>query len=99
MFAELARVVRPGGLVFVFEHNPWNPVTRAIVRDCPLDRDAVLLTAPETRGLLSRAGLEVVEQRYYLFFPRSLGFLRRFEPWLAWLPLGGQYYVAARKPR
>lgn len=99
MVAELARVVRPGGLLFVFEHNPYNPLTRKIVRDCPFDRDAVLLAPRETRGLLRGAGLEVAEQRYYLFFPKMLGFLRRLEPWLGWLPLGGQYYVAARKPR
>ena len=99
MVAELARVVRPGGLLFVFEHNPYNPVTRKIVRDCPLDRDAVLLAPRETRDLLRGADLEVIEQRYYLFFPKLLGFLRRIEPWLGWLPLGGQYYVVARKPR
>jgi SAM-dependent methyltransferase len=96
--AELVRVVRPGGLLFVFEHNPWNPLTRRVVDRCPFDRDAILLTAGETRGLLEGAGLKVAEQRYYLFFPRVLGCLRRLEPWLGWLPLGAQYYVAARKP-
>ena len=35
------------GLVFVFEHNPYNPVTRRIVSNCPYDEDAVLLR-PET---------------------------------------------------
>ncbi|NDD29130.1 MAG: class I SAM-dependent methyltransferase [Proteobacteria bacterium] len=97
--AELARVVRPGGMLFVFEHNPYNPVTRKIVADCPLDRDAVLLEPRETRSLLREAGLEIVEQRYYLFFPGRLRALRPLERWLGWLPLGGQYYVAARKPR
>lgn len=98
LVAEIARVVRPGGLVFVFEHNPYNPLTRKIVRDCPLDRDAVLLRAAETRDLMRGAGLEIAEQRYYLFFPKFLAFLRPLEPLLGWLPLGGQYYVAARKP-
>lgn len=99
MVAELVRVVRPGGLLFVFEHNPYNPVTRRIVAGCRFDRDAVLLTPRETRELLAGAGLDVVDQRYYVFFPKILGFLRRIEPWLGWLPLGGQYYVVARKPR
>lgn len=95
---ELARVVRPGGLLFCFEHNPFNPLTAHLVKSCPLDRDAVLLRAAETRDLLRGAGLCIAEQRYYIFFPKLLGFLRWLEAWLAWLPLGGQYYVAARKP-
>src|SRR4051812_4215438 len=32
--AEMARVVRPGGLVAIIEHNPLNPLTRRVVRNC-----------------------------------------------------------------
>ena len=41
--AELARVVRPGGIVAVFEHNPLNPLTRRVVRDCAFDEGVELL--------------------------------------------------------
>src|SRR5262249_59211928 len=54
--AEMARVTRPGGLVAIFEHNPWNPLTRKAVRDCPFDEDAVLLSRPNARRLLDGAG-------------------------------------------
>ena len=40
---EMNRVIRPGGIAVVFEHNPWNPVTSRIVSTCPIDADAVLL--------------------------------------------------------
>src|SRR5688572_2794020 len=30
------------GNLFVFEHNPYNPITRRIVNNCPYDADAVL---------------------------------------------------------
>jgi SAM-dependent methyltransferase len=40
---EMRRVVRPGGLVCLIEHNPLNPLTKLIVVRCEFDRDAVLL--------------------------------------------------------
>ena len=32
--AEMARVLRPGGVAAIFEHNPLNPVTRRVVSNC-----------------------------------------------------------------
>jgi hypothetical protein len=89
--------LRTGGRLFVFEHNPYNPVTRHLVNTCPFDADAVLLTRAETVALLKTAGLEPSAAAYCLFFPRLLAGLRPLETWLGWLPLGGQYFVAGRK--
>src|SRR4051812_26202417 len=47
------------GSVYVFEHNPFNPVTRRIVNTCPYDADAVLLRPSELRERLRQAGLRV----------------------------------------
>ncbi len=96
--AEIARVTKPGGLVFCFEHNPYNPLTVHVVKNCPLDDDAVLLRPRETRSLMRSAGLRVVGQRFYIFFPRFLAFLRPLEARMGWLPLGGQYYSVSQKP-
>ena len=60
---EMRRVVRPGGLVCVIEHNPLNPLTRLAVTRCAFDRDAVLLRAGKTRQLLRDAGLRQVSHR------------------------------------
>lgn len=95
---EMARVTRPGGLVAVFEHNPWNPLTRKAVSDCPFDEDAVLLPRPKTRRLLEGAGLEAAESAFIIFFPREGPRLERIERRLGRVPLGAQYYVAARPP-
>lgn len=97
--ASLARVTRPGGLVVVFEHNPWNPVTRAIVAGCEFDRDAVLLAASEVRSLMRGARLGPRPARYYLFVPPRLRMLAFLERYLEWLPLGGQYFVVGEVPR
>lgn len=96
--AELvARRLRPAGRVIVFEHNPFNPVTRRIVRDCPYDEGVKLLRRREMAGLLRDAGLAPFGQGYTLFFPPRLKALAGLEPSLAWCPLGGQYWVGAEK--
>lgn len=94
MFSRL----KPGGLIFVFEHNPYNPVTQKIVSNCPYDEDAVLLKPSELNGLLREGGLEVKEQQFSLFFPQWLKLALPLERYLGWLPLGGQYWIKARRP-
>jgi SAM-dependent methyltransferase len=91
----LASRLRSGGTLVVFEHNPYNPVTRRIVSNCPYDEDAVLLRPRELRGLIAGADLAGIRQGYTLFFPPRLTWLARIEPLLSWLPLGGQYWVSA----
>jgi SAM-dependent methyltransferase len=91
--AEMARVARPGGLVTILEHNPWNPATRLVVSRCEFDEDATLLSRGESERLLAAAGLAPAEHAYILFFP----FRNDFERRLARLPLGAQYYVASSR--
>ena len=86
--------LQPGGQIFVFEHNPYNPVTRHLVNTCPFDADAILLTRRETICRLLKAGFKISSAAYCLFFPQILSALRPLEPALGWLPLGGQYFVA-----
>ena len=88
----------PNGQLFVFEHNPYNPVTRRIVSNCPYDEDAVLLKPSELQRTLSETGLNLEHKAYCLFVPPSLSMLTWLENWLGWFPLGGQYWVQARRP-
>lgn len=91
LVAEMARVTRRGGMVAIWEHNPWNPLTRRVVAHCPFDRDAVLLSLTETKRLLRRAGLSRIWSRYSLFFPwRGRAWLRA-ERLLVRVPLGAQF--------
>ena len=96
--AEIARVVRPGGLAVIFEHNPMNPLTRYAVSRCEFDEGVVLLTRKETKALLESSGLEVIEQRYIIFTPFNHPIIRSIERSISWLPLGAQHCVVARKP-
>ena len=95
---EVLRLLKPGGIFCVIEHNPLNPVTRLIVSRTPVDADAQLLSARETRRLLSSAGCTVVETQYFLFFPQRVHqYLGNLEDRLSALPLGGQYSVFAAR--
>lgn len=96
--AEAWRVIKPGGLFAVYEHNPINPLTRWAVWRCPFDHDAVLLRASRVRELLQKQGFEIVTRRYLFFVPFDRPWARRFDRLLRWLPLGAQYIVCARKP-
>lgn len=94
---ELHRAIAPGGTLVLFEHNPFNPLTRRVVRDCPFDEGVILLRPAYARRLLREAGFAVSRPRYYFFFPHLLRALRPLERLMRWLPLGGQYFLVARR--
>ena len=98
--SEARRVLRPGGLFVMFEHNPANPATRLVVSRAPVDSQAVLLRARESRGLMKAAGLAPLATLYYLYLPQRLfEFAGKLERLLTRVPLGGQYAVfGERRP-
>lgn len=96
-FEQLYTLLKPSGELFIFEHNPYNPITRHIVNTCPFDKDAILLTPAELAAHTKAARFKLVENRYALFYPALLKALRPTETYLGWLPLGGQYYIRAVK--
>lgn len=90
---EMVRVTRPGGLVVVFEHNPYNPLTRRAVNTCQFDADAVLLTKSQTARHFQSAGLKDIEGRYILTIPALSKFPRKIDDVFGRIPLGAQYFV------
>ena len=97
LLRELFRVLVSGGFALVYEHNPYNPLTRHAVNTCPFDENAHLIPAQSMRRRFVAAGFARPHVRYRVFFPSVVRGLRRFEPWITWLPFGAQYYVAASK--
>ena len=95
---EILRVLKPGGIFVVVEHNPFNPVVQLLVRRTPVDEHADLLTARTVRHMMRGAGLRVMATRYFLYVPERLyPWGRKLEQALQRLPLGGQYAVFGRK--
>lgn len=90
---DIHRVLRPGGLFAIFEHNPLNPVTRHVVDTCEFDKDAVLLKRRDSEGLLSTSGFSDVKTRYIFAVPAAGRLLRGVDRLFSLLPLGAQYYT------
>jgi SAM-dependent methyltransferase len=98
--SEIRRVLAPGGLYCIVEHNPWNPVTRTIVGRCAVDLDAELLAAQSAGRLLVAGGFGLLRTSYFLYLPEQLfGRFGAVESALERVPLGGQYALLARAPR
>ena len=91
----LREALRPSGQLFIFEHNPLNPLTVRVVKACPFDRGVTLLSPLYTRRVLAQAHFDRRTLRFTLFFPKALGFLTRAERYLRKVPLGAQYYFIA----
>ena len=96
---DIVNLLAAGGNIFIFEHNPYNPITRYLVNTCIFDDDAVLLKKRELVKLLIEANLSIDAWRYTLFFPSFLKRLRFLEPILGYLPFGGQYFIKATGPQ
>jgi SAM-dependent methyltransferase len=97
-FRQLHRVVKPGGLLAIYEHNPWNPATQWVVSRCEFDRDAVLLSSSKCRELAKEAGFCTPRTSNLLFLPLESPL------WCLWerrlfcrVPIGAQYEFTARK--
>jgi SAM-dependent methyltransferase len=97
--SQMGERLGPAGRLAIFEHNPVNPLTRWAVSRCPFDEGVDLLPPAETRRHLARAGLGSIRVEYIVFFPRVMGWCRRWEPRLGWCPLGAQYVALAARAR
>lgn len=100
LIKEVKRVLKPGGRAYVFEHNPYHPGTRYIVKTCIFDKDARLLKPSYAKKIFEESGFEYPVIRYTLFFPRWGGYRlwETLENAMSNWPLGAQYVLQVRKP-
>ena len=96
-FREMKRVLKPGGLGMIFEHNPKNPLTMRVVNNCPFDADAVLLNLKTCKGLFEKAGFDEIKARHILSIPTIDPITRKFDLELGRMPFGAQYMAVASK--
>jgi SAM-dependent methyltransferase len=92
----LRRRTKPGALFIIWEHNPLNPVTRALIRICPFDKGARLLRLRSAISLFKGQAFHRVAHAYVHIFPpkwRQFGIVPYIERCMAGVPLGAQYWV------
>lgn len=91
--------LKKDGLLFIFELNPFNPLTMwvAIQNDYKFDKDAKLLNPFYTKRILTKAGFTQQEIRFTIFFPQFVSFLIPYEKYLRKLPLGAHYYFTVQR--
>jgi hypothetical protein len=92
----LYRSLKAGGLLSVWQNNPWSPGAMWGAMDGGPSRGRI--TPGETKRLLRGVGFDIVHTTSAFFFPRGMSWAHGLEPWLSAIPLGGQYMVLARKP-
>jgi ubiquinone/menaquinone biosynthesis C-methylase UbiE len=96
---EMRRVLRLGGWLFAFEHNPFNPVTRFFVRLCPFDRGCRLLRPSELINTFKQSDFCKISRHFLIFFPSFMKAAVGFEKFLSWCPFGAQFFVCGQKIR
>jgi SAM-dependent methyltransferase len=94
---EMRRVVRPGGFIAVFEHNPINPLTQYVVASSKLDVGVKLVRRRRLVQLFRAAGISKVRSAYIFFTPFGHRLFRWLDKKLAWMPLGAQYLTVAER--
>jgi SAM-dependent methyltransferase len=97
---DVFATVREGGVLAVWEHNPFNPLTRVLVAISPLDEHAHLISRRQTMALMRQAGFESMESRYVNLFPPRLAVfsvVRRLDDALSGVPAGAQYWSLFRR--
>jgi len=94
---DLKRFLKPDGLIYIFEHNKLNPVTKIIFSMSDLDKNAKMVPIKKFYELSYKCEMQIVLKKYTLFFPKQLSFLKIFEKLLNWMPLGMQYLIVIKK--
>jgi trans-aconitate methyltransferase len=78
--------------VVIFEHNPYNPLTKFLVNNCPFDENAILISMRNFAKLTNNnTNFNIEKKTYHVFFPYLLRYFRKYEHLLGNLPIGGQY--------
>lgn len=107
-FNEVNRILKKGGMVAVYDFNPLNPLSRYIVKTCPIDigvnldgyRKSVFPTtfySWELMEIFKSSGFMIAKHEYLIFFPKILSALAPLERFLARIPFGSMYSIIGVK--
>jgi len=95
--SEVRRVLKPGGAFLIYEHNPWNPMTRWAVERCVFDKDAILLSRNYAVAWLRNNGFGDIRSEFLFSLPPMNDLMLRLDHATRRLPTGAQYVAWGRK--
>jgi len=93
--ALLIRLLKPHGMLVIFELNPLNLATVCRFKKNPLEQHADLIWPWTLQRLLTSYGKTTL--RFYDFFPNILHRMRTIERYINWFPLGALYAMSVTK--
>ena len=85
------------GRLIIFEHNPYNPLTNIVVKNCEFDRDAQLIKKKDLINICEDVSFKIDDSAYVYFFPTSMKKFKVLEKYLEWFFLGAQYFCIFKK--
>jgi ubiquinone/menaquinone biosynthesis C-methylase UbiE len=91
--------MKEGSYLVIFEMNMNNPLSRRLVNNSPIDKNAEMLKPTYCKKLIEDIFIknEFIKLSYCYSFPWRTKILVGIEHQLSWLPLGAQYYLIAKK--
>lgn len=93
----IKEVLKKNGIIFIIEHNPLNPLTKSIFKNCIFDKEAEMLKAKYLLSILKKEKFKSPKLNYILFVPPFLKFFSFIDKYISFIPLGAQYCITARK--
>ena len=97
LFNKIYNMLNDQGKLFIFEHNPYNPITLKVVANCEFDLNAELIKKNDLIKVCNKSNFIIEKYGYIHFFPSKLKFLFVLESYLKWLFLGAQYFCMFKK--
>ncbi|MGB3946830.1 MAG: class I SAM-dependent methyltransferase [Bacteroidia bacterium] len=92
---QLKSMLSDTGFLYVFEHNPKNPLTRKVFETCEFDVGCKMIPPHLFIQMCEQTDYTSIKRKYVLFFPNFVSFLAPLEKYLTWCSLGAQYYIKA----
>lgn len=97
VFKKIHSSLNASGILVIFEHNPYNPLTNIVVKNCEFDQDAQLIKRRDLIKICEKVNFKINESAYIYFFPTFMKQLRFLEKYLEWFFLGAQYFCTFKK--
>lgn len=105
---ESERVLKNNGILLIYEMNPFNPVTRHVIKTLDIDKEVNLngfkrnkfpttLSPKQLKTITDKTNLKKITDYFLIFFPKMLGFLNPLETFFEKIPLGGLYVSIFKK--